>query len=478
MDSILDLVIAEQYQRGLTNRQMAEALGYRHDVTWIRVKTGRAPAGDKFDMRVRRAFPNVFLASVGALAKKTSNIATIPEVIEDIKAGRFVILVDDEGRENEGDLVIAAQHVTPEAVNFMARHARGLICAPMTGERLDDLKIPMMVNENTSAHGTAFTVSVEARRGVTTGISATDRAVTVATLIDPASKAEDIARPGHIFPLRARDGGVLVRAGHTEAAVDLARLAGLYPAGVICEIMNQNGTMARLPELERIAREFGLKIASIADLIAYRRHNEKLICKVTEAKLPTRYGEFRALAYKSEIENGEHLALVMGDVAGDPSALVRVHSECLTGDVLGSMRCDCGEQLDLALKMVAHEGRGVILYMRQEGRGIGFHNKLCTYALQDQGMDTVEANLALGFEPDLRDYGIGAQILSDLGLTGIRLMTNNPKKVIGLEGYGLKVEETIPIIVPPNQHNRKYLETKQQKMGHVLKLSEAKKHLT
>jgi 3,4-dihydroxy 2-butanone 4-phosphate synthase/GTP cyclohydrolase II len=340
----------------------------------------------------------------------------------------------------------------------------------MTGERLDALKLPLMVSDNTSAHCTAFTVSVEARRGVTTGISASDRAKTVRTLIEPETRPDDLARPGHIFPLRAREGGVLVRAGHTEATVDLARLSGLYPAGVICEIMNPDGSMARLPQLETIAREFNIKITCIAELIAYRRRHEKLVKKVTEAKLPTRYGEFRALAYKSDIDPDEHLALVMGDIQEDGAVLVRVHSECLTGDVLGSKRCDCGEQLDLAMKMVAREGRGVILYMRQEGRGIGFHNKLCTYALQDQGLDTVEANLALGFEPDLRDYGIGAQILVDLGLTEIKLITNNPKKVIGLEGYGLKVIETIPIIVLPNPFNLKYLETKQRKMGHVLKL--------
>jgi len=472
MNSILSIAIKEQSRRGLTNRQMAEALGYRQDVNWIRVKTGRAPAGDKFSMRVRRAFPESFMTEDMMPRTNTSKLATITEIIDDIRDGKFVILVDDEGRENEGDLMIAAEKVTPEAINYMARHARGLHCVPMTGERLDALGIPMMVSNNTSAHGTAFTISVEARRGVSTGISAQDRAVTVKTLIDPATTSDDIARPGHMFPLRARDGGVLVRAGHTEAAVDLARLAGLFPAGVICEIMNPDGTMARLPELEKMAQGFGIKIASIADLIAYRRRHEKLVFKVTEAKLPTRYGEFLAVAYKSEIEQGEHLALIMGDVTTAPPVLVRVHSECLTGDVLGSQRCDCGEQLDLALKMVAKEGRGVILYMRQEGRGIGFHNKLCTYALQDQGLDTVEANLALGFEPDLRDYGIGAQILVDLRLSKIRLLTNNPKKVIGLEGYGLTVAETIPIIIPPNRYNRKYLETKQQKMGHILKMAE------
>jgi 3,4-dihydroxy 2-butanone 4-phosphate synthase / GTP cyclohydrolase II len=342
----------------------------------------------------------------------------------------------------------------------------------MTGARLDELKIPLMVSENTSAHGTAFTISVEARRNVTTGISAHDRAETVKTLIDPGTRPDDILRPGHIFPLRAREGGVLVRAGHTEAMVDLTRLAGLYPAGVICEIMNPDGTMARLPQLEKIAQEFGLKIISISDLIAYRRRHEKLVRKVTETRLPTRYGEFQALAYRSETDADEHVALVLGDIHEGGPVLVRVHSECLTGDVFGSQRCDCGEQLNLAMQMIAREGRGVILYMRQEGRGIGIHNKLKAYALQDTGLDTVEANVSLGFEADLRDYGIGAQILADMGLREIRLLTNNPKKVIGLEGYGLKVVETIPIIIPPNPHNRHYLETKQKKMGHILKLQE------
>jgi 3,4-dihydroxy 2-butanone 4-phosphate synthase/GTP cyclohydrolase II len=327
----------------------------------------------------------------------------------------------------------------------------------------------LMVSDNTSKFGTAFTVSVEAKHRVTTGISAYDRAETIKAVIDPETRPENLARPGHVFPLRARDGGVLVRAGHTEAIVDLARLAGLYPAGVICEIMNEDGSMAKLPQLEAMAERFGIKIITIADLIAYRRRHEKLVHRIAEAKLPTRYGQFIAIAYKSDIDPDEHLALVLGDIATKKPVLVRVHSECLTGDVFGSLRCDCGEQVNLAMERIAEERRGVFLYMRQEGRGIGFHNKIHAYNLQDEGLDTVEANLSLGFEPDLRDYGIGAQILADLKLHKIRLLTNNPKKVIGLEGYGLKVVETVPIVVKPNQYNRRYLETKKNKLGHILK---------
>ncbi|MFC1861932.1 bifunctional 3,4-dihydroxy-2-butanone-4-phosphate synthase/GTP cyclohydrolase II [Chloroflexota bacterium] len=397
-------------------------------------------------------------------------LSSIAEAIEDIKAGKFVIIVDDEDRENEGDLVMAAEKVSAESVNFMAKYARGLICVTLTGQRLDELQIPMMVGENTSKFSTAFTVSVEAKRKVSTGISAADRAETVRALVDPAIKPEDLARPGHMFPLRARDGGVLVRAGHTEATIDLSRLAGLYPAGILCEIMDEDGTMARLPQLEVMAGKFELKIVSVADLIAYRRCHEKLVHRVAEAKLPTEYGEFTAFAYRSETDPDEHLALVMGDIATDEPVLVRVHSECLTGDVFGSLRCDCGEQVARALKSIAEEGRGVLLYMRQEGRGIGFHNKIRAYALQDSGMDTVEANLSLGFDPDLRDYGIGAQILADLDLHEVRLLTNNPKKVIGLEGYGLKVVEIVPIIVSPNPHNLHYLQTKQKKLGHLLEI--------
>jgi 3,4-dihydroxy 2-butanone 4-phosphate synthase/GTP cyclohydrolase II len=400
-------------------------------------------------------------------------ISNIAEAIEDIKAGKFVIIVDDEDRENEGDLAIAAEKITAKAINFMAKYARGLICLPIIGKRLNELGIPLMVGENTSKFSTAFAVSVDAKHGVSTGISAADRAETIKVIIDPATKPDDLARPGHIFPLQARDGGTLVRAGHTEAIVDLAKLAGLYQAGVICEIMSEDGSMARLPQLKVMAERFGIKIITVADLIAYRRRHEKLVHRVAEAKLPTKYGEFIAIAYKSDIDPDEHLALVMGDISTGEPVLVRVHSECLTGDVFGSLRCDCGEQIDLAMQNIANEGRGVLLYMRQEGRGIGFHNKIRAYALQDKGLDTVEANLSLGFPSDLRDYGIGAQILADLGLHEIRLLTNNPKKVIGLEGYGLKVVETLPIIATPNPYNRSYLETKQKKLGHLLEIPEA-----
>ena len=395
-------------------------------------------------------------------------LSSIAEAIEDIKAGKFVIIVDDENRENEGDLALAAEKVTAEAINFMTLRARGLICLPTTGKRLDELRIPLMVGENTSRFATAFTISVEAKHRVTTGISAADRAETVKAIIDPATRAEDLVLPGHMFPLRAREGGVLVRAGHTEAIVDLTRLAGLYPAGVICEILREDGSMARLPQLEVVSEQYGIKIVTIADLITYRRRHERLVHRVAEAKLPTKYGEFTAIAYKSDVDPDEHLALVMGDISTKDPVLVRVHSECVTGDVFSSLRCDCGEQVALAMQSIAEEGRGVFLYMRQEGRGIGFHNKIRAYALQDKGLDTVEANLSLGFPPDLRDYGVGAQILAELGLRGIRLLTNNPKKVVGLESYGLKVVETIPIIIPPNPYNRDYLETKQKKLGHLL----------
>jgi 3,4-dihydroxy 2-butanone 4-phosphate synthase/GTP cyclohydrolase II len=400
--------------------------------------------------------------------ERDSVMATVEEAIEEFRAGRFVIITDDESRENEGDLVIAAQFVTAESINFMARYGRGLICMPMTGERLDDLGIPMQVSpqDNGSLFGTAFTVSVEARSGVTTGISAADRAETVRVLINPATTKRDLAMPGHLFPLRAREGGVLVRAGQTEAAVDLAKLAGLYPAGLVCEIMNEDGTMARLPDLQKFARQHGLKIVSVEQMIAYRHQHERLVESVTETVIPTLYGTWKAIAYRSIVDPDEHVALVMGDIAGDEPVLVRMHSQCVTGDVFQSMRCDCGEQLEKAMQMIGEEGRGVIVYMRQEGRGIGFHNKLRAYALQDDGLDTVEANEALGFEADRRDYGIGMQILQDLGLKKIRFLTNNPRKRLGLEGYGLEMVERVPIIVEPNEFNARYLQVKAEKLGH------------
>ncbi|MGB9663196.1 MAG: bifunctional 3,4-dihydroxy-2-butanone-4-phosphate synthase/GTP cyclohydrolase II [Moorellaceae bacterium] len=394
---------------------------------------------------------------------------TIEEAIQDIKEGKMVVVVDDEDRENEGDVVAAAEKVTPEIINFMATHARGLICMPVHGKRLDELELGLMVSDNTETQGTAFTVSVDAAE-VTTGISAYERALTVKKIIDPKTRPQDLRRPGHIFPLRAREGGVLKRAGHTEAAVDLARLAGLYPAGVICEIMNDDGTMARVPQLMEFCRRHGLKIITIADLIQYRRRTEKLIRRVAETNLPTRYGHFRAIAYEDILEKQGHLALVKGQVDDGRPVLVRVHSECLTGDVFGSYRCDCGEQLERALAMIEAEGRGVVLYMRQEGRGIGLLNKIKAYKLQEEGKDTVEANEALGFPADLRDYGIGAQILVDLGVKELRLLTNNPRKIAGLEGYGLRVVERVPLEIKPNGINQRYLETKKAKLGHLLEL--------
>lgn len=394
--------------------------------------------------------------------------ATVAEAIEDIKHGKMVIVTDDQDRENEGDFVMAAEKVTAQAINFMARHGRGLICLPMQGSRLDELKIPVMVQDNTSEQQTAFHVSIGAKGKITTGISAHDRAATVKAAIDPKTKPEDISRPGHVFPLRARDGGVLQRAGHTEAAVDLARLAGLYPAGVICEIMKEDGTMARVPELTKVAEEFGLKMITVADLIEHRRRTERLIEREAEVDMPTAFGHFKAIAYRSLTDNKAHVALVKGDVSGKPNVLVRVHSECLTGDVMHSLRCDCGEQLEAALKMIDKEGAGVLLYMAEEGRGIGLINKLKAYELQEQGRDTVEANEELGFAPDLRTYGIGAQILADLGLTGIRLITNNPRKIVGLEGYGLKVTERVPLRIKAKPGNVRYLKTKKEKLGHHL----------
>lgn len=394
---------------------------------------------------------------------------TIDEALEDFRKGKILIVVDDEDRENEGDFIMAAEKVTPEAINFMAKHGRGLICVAMTGARLDELDLHPMVTDNTAPLGTNFTVSVDAKEGITTGISAMDRAHTVKVLIDPKSKPRDLARPGHIFPLRAQEGGVLVRAGHTEAVVDLARIAGLKcHAGVLCEIMDDDGSMARIPRLMEIARQFDLKIITIADLIEYRRRTEVLVRRLETVDFPTKYGHFILHMYESAIDPNEHLAIVKGKIDDGEPTLVRVHSQCLTGDILGSLRCDCGEQLAQALIQIEQEGRGVLLYMRQEGRGIGLRNKIHAYRLQDQGKDTVEANEALGFKPDLRHYGIGAQILYDLGIRKIRLLTNNPKKIVGLEGYGLEIVERVPIVIHPNKYNAKYLETKRSKLGHLI----------
>jgi len=397
--------------------------------------------------------------------------STIPEAIEEIRAGRMVIVVDDEGRENEGDFVMAAEKVTPEAINFMAKHGRGLICMPLSGERLDKLRIPPMTDNNTSEQGTAFHVSIGAKGKITTGISAADRAVTVQTAIDPDSGPEDISMPGHVFPLRAKPGGVLERAGHTEAAVDFAQLAGLYPGGVICEIMNPDGTMARRPQLEEVAAEHGLLMVTVEDLIRYRRRTERLVERIATVRMPTRQGMFTAYGYRSAVDDSTHVALVAGDVNGASDVLVRVHSECLTGDIFHSARCDCGDQLEEAMRLVQEEGRGVILYIvGHEGRGIGLANKLRAYELQDGGADTVEANEALGFPADLRDYGMGAQILVDLGLTSMRLLTNNPTKIVGLEGYGLTVTEMVPLQVGCGVDNIEYLRTKKEKMAHRLDL--------
>lgn len=404
--------------------------------------------------------------------------SSIQEAVEDIREGKFLIVVDDENRENEGDLVIASEKITPSSINFMAKYARGLICVALLPERIEKLKLSPMVSENTALHGTDFTVSVDAAYGVTTGISAYDRAFTIKLLIDPNSKPDDFAKPGHIFPIKAKEGGVLIRAGHTEAAVDLARLAGLYPSGVICEIMKDDGNMARLPDLIEFSKKHNLKIITIRDLIEYRRKKEKLIERVLEVLLPTEFGQFNLILYQDKIEKNYHLALVKGDLRlkdKNDSILVRVHSQCLTGDIFHSLRCDCGNQLHKSMELIENEGRGVIVYLPQEGRGIGLTNKLKAYLLQEkEKIDTVDANIKLGFPPDLRDYGIGAQILSDLGLTRIRLLTNNPKKIIGLEGYGINIVERIPIEIKPNPYSEDYLKTKREKLGHLIKIEKEK----
>ena len=400
--------------------------------------------------------------------RRSSPFAPIEEAIEAIRDGQMIIVVDDEDRENEGDLTIAAEKITPAAINFMAKYGRGLICVPMTAERLAELEIPQMVPQNTARFDTAFCVSVEAKHVTSTGISASDRAATVLALIDSATRPTDLARPGHMFPLKARTGGVLVRTGQTEAAVDLSRIAGLYPAGVICEIMNDDGTMARVPELTKFAKRHKLLLITIADLIQYRMRTEALIRRVASASLPTDHGDFRVFAYESVIDRETHIALVKGDVGTGENVLVRVHSRCLTGDVFHSARCDCGPQLEAAMARIAEEGRGVLLYLNQEGRGIGLSNKIRAYELQDQGLDTVEANVRLGFKPDQRDYGIGVQILKDLGVTSMRLLSNNPRKLVGIEGYKLSVAEWLPLEIPPSRHTQGYLKTKKEKLGHKL----------
>jgi 3,4-dihydroxy 2-butanone 4-phosphate synthase/GTP cyclohydrolase II len=401
-------------------------------------------------------------------SKLKVNFGSIDDAVEDIRRGRMVIVVDDEDRENEGDFIMAASKVRPRDINFMAKQGRGLICLPATVERLEQMDLPVMVGRNTSLLGTAFTVTIDAKEGTTTGISAHDRAKTVRLFCSRRAKPEDFAKPGHIQPIRAADGGVLHRAGHTEAAVDLARLAGLFPAGVLCEIMNEDGTMARLPELMEISKMFGLKIITIASLIEYRRRREKLIRKITEVDLPTEHGRFRLHLYKSALDDMDYVALVMGNLKKTKNVLVRIHSKCLTGDVFKSLRCDCGPQLETAMEMIAKEGTGVLLYIHQEGRGIGLANKIKAYALQEEGLDTVEANIKLGFKPDIRDYGIGAQVLYDLGLRRIRLLTNNPRKYIGLDGYGLTEVERVPLKIKASKHNEKYLDTKRRKLGHLI----------
>jgi 3,4-dihydroxy 2-butanone 4-phosphate synthase / GTP cyclohydrolase II len=462
MSGFADVLNSAMDEAHVTAAEVAESAGLTESAISL-LRAGRREP----NYRTLRRLIGVLPALAGELETRPNPFDSIEEAIADVRAGKMVVVLDDEDRENEGDLVMAAQMVTPEAINFMRKHAGGLICVPMAGARLDELHIPQMVRENTAVHETAFTVSVEARGMTTTGISAHDRAATIKRLQDPEAKSADFLRPGHTFPLRAREGGVLVRAGQTEAAVDLARLAGLYPAGVICEIMADDGTMERLEGLRAYADRHALKLITVKDLIAYRMRTEKLVQKIAEFELPTVFGTFKGVAYNTSIDDNTHVALVMGEVQDGKEILVRVHSECMTGDALHSIRCDCAAQRDAAMELIASEGRGVFLYLRQEGRGIGLANKLRAYELQDRGADTVEANLALGLPIDKRDYGIGSQILADLGVREMRLVTNNPKKIFGLEGYGLKIVGRTPLQTTPTAHNKHYIDTKRAKLGHM-----------
>jgi 3,4-dihydroxy 2-butanone 4-phosphate synthase/GTP cyclohydrolase II len=461
MNAFAEQLNAAMEAAGMTAAELAAKAGITESAVSL-LRAGRREPSYRTLARLTAIFPEL-----APHEKPESPFDSIEDAIDDIRAGKMVVVLDDEDRENEGDLVMAAEKVTPEAINFMRKEGGGLICVPLTGERLDELQIPMMVRDNTAVHETAFTVSVEARGVTTTGISAFDRAATIRKLIDPAAVPSDFLRPGHTFPLRAREGGVLVRAGQTEAAVDLARLAGLYPAGVICEVMADDGTMQRLHGLRRFADRHGLRLITVKDLIAYRMRAEHLVHRIAQFDLPTTVGIWKGVAYETTIDENTHVALVMGDISNGKDVLVRVHSECLTGDALHSIRCDCAAQRDGAMEMIAAEGRGVFLYLRQEGRGVGLANKLRAYALQDQGADTVEANLALGLPIDKRDYGIGSQILADLGIKDMRIITNNPRKIFGLEGYGLKITARVPLQTPPTLHNKQYIATKRAKLGHM-----------
>jgi 3,4-dihydroxy 2-butanone 4-phosphate synthase/GTP cyclohydrolase II len=467
MSTFADALNAAIDAAGISAAELAHRSGITESAVSL-LRSGRREPSYRTLQRLTAVLPGL-----APQTKAESPFDSIDDAIDDIRAGKMVVVLDDEDRENEGDLVMAASMVTPEAINFMRKEAGGLICVPMLGRRLDELQIPQMVNDNTAVHETAFTVSVEARGVTTTGISAHDRAATIKVLLDPDATPADLLRPGHTFPLRARDGGVLVRAGQTEAAVDLARLAGLYPAGVICEIMAEDGTMERLDGLREYADRHGLRLITVKDLIAYRMRTEKLVKRIAEFNLPTTTGDWKGVAYETTIDGNTHVALVMGDISDGKDVLVRVHSECLTGDALHSIRCDCAAQRDGAMEMIAKEGRGVFLYLRQEGRGIGLANKLRAYELQDHGADTVEANLALGLPVDKRDYGIGSQILADLGIKELRIITNNPRKIFGLEGYGIKVTGRVPMETPPTPHNKRYMATKRAKLGHMFDASVA-----